>query len=129
MLCIDQHLFVERLRFTLNNNSNTEEFNQELQNLIEFFSNPQNIGSNFQGIKQENVYEYYTKNQSIWLDVCEIIFHICEDMNFKKGNNPYVFTGTYTEYCFCDCNCFRIKFDENDYDDNSEQEFDDTFDY
>ena len=116
MLCLEQYLFVERLRFTLNNNSNTKEFNEELQNLIEFFSN-----------SEIDVYEYYTKNQSVWFDICQIISHICEDMNFKQSNNPYVFTESCTEYCFCDCKCFRIKFDDTEYD-NDDEEFDDTFD-
>ena len=106
----EQYFFVERLRSIRDKQTVTKQMSDELQNVIDFFSNPANIGVTVQGIPEPNVYEYHTKDESVWLTVCDLIHEVCEFMKFNQSTNPYVFMGTQTEYCFCDYKCFRIIF-------------------
>ena len=106
----EQNFFVEQLCSIRDKQIVVKKTRDELQNVIDFFSNPANIGAAFQDFLEPDVYEYHTKDESIWPEVCYLIRNVCEFMKFNQSTNPYVFMGTETEYCFCNYNCFRIIF-------------------
>ena len=110
----NRQIFIENLINASKYHKN--DIKKELNNVINFLSNPSNIGANFQ-VDEPDVYEYYTKdnseNKCVWFDVVDIIIEIFEQLNFKKGNSPYIFCKDYfngSQYFFCDNNCLRILF-------------------